>query len=200
MCIFNKTILALLLKTHSQFLMCACHTLLYNILLPSSFLYSLLASSVSGSRCLWGDHFKGSLWLLSEMGDHFYRFQTTAHRCHLTAFWLSSQGFSVDDQAWTVEYCAGHRSMYSWNCGGLRPHGVSFDQLEMGSGGYICPSLPHKMNGDKMELIQLLRGCCSEIGQSVSLTGGQLNSGYCGVSHFPIPPACPLASSEYTSW
>lgn len=58
--------------------------------------------------------------------------------------------------------------MYSWNCGGLIRHEVSFDQLEMRSGGYICPSLPYKMNGDKMEFIQPLRGWGSEIGQSVS--------------------------------
>lgn len=102
------------------------------------------------------------------MSDHFCRFQTTAHRCHLTAFWLLSQGFSVNDQVWTLEYFAWHRGLHSWNCGGLIPHGVSFDQLEMGSGGYICPSLPHKVDGDKIEFIQLLRGWCSEIRQLVS--------------------------------
>lgn len=67
------------------------------------FTFSLLALSVRGSRCLWG--------------DQFCRFQPAAHRC-----W-EPLGSSPRASWWTsrcgpLQYCAWHPGLYSWNCGG----------------------------------------------------------------------------------
>ena len=93
MCLYKNTcIYGIKLSSYvkTQFLVAYPHTLL--CCTSSAIPQVVLASTVSGSRYLWGDQFCG--------------FQLTPQRGHLRASWLQHQGFSTKVQMWTLQSCA----------------------------------------------------------------------------------------------